>query len=244
MATGDQLDIFRRLKRNLVQWFGKNTITNSAQTSATPNLDALLFGLAKTESYIYSLITDLNLQTRIRTATGNNLDYISKDYLGTTLPRRAGESDTSFRNRILANLVQERATKAAMIAILTKLTGIAPTVIEGFDTGDTYAFDQNFYFDQNTGGYGWSKPYTAIIYATIPAPILTPFFGGYDISDLDASFWGGFGYDFEWNNAYYDPSQETIIISASDIIYAVENTKCYGTRMYLTIFPGGQQYDT
>src|SRR5579875_2392710 len=101
MAVGDQQDMFLRLKDNLVSWFG----------SDTPKLDALLMGCALTDSYIYQLIQDANLQTRIKTATGFYLDYASRDYFGTgllQLPRHAGENDASFRHRILSNLITEK----------------------------------------------------------------------------------------------------------------------------------------
>jgi hypothetical protein len=216
MATGDQNDIFNRLKDNLVPWFGNDT----------PNLDALLQGAAKTDNTIYNLITNANLQTRIRTATGDALDLISLDFFGGKLPRKPGENDVSFRTRILANLVQERATRRGMITVLTNLTGLEPAVVEGFSPFGIGAYDQTFYYD-NGYGYGWLEPYTAIIYAKKPQPTGFLGVGAYDVS--------GFGYDFYFNNAYIDLSQEIVFVSDQDIIDAIQATKPFGTYMYIYI---------
>lgn len=217
MATGDQNDIFKRLKSNLVPWFGESS----------PNVDALLQGTAKTDSTIYSLIADTSKQARIKTATGDALDLISLDYFGGALPRHPTENDSSFRSRILANLVQEKATRKGMITVLTNLTGRTPVVVEGWGTYAVGAYDQTLFYD--TGfGIGWLQPYTAIIYAY--RPIVQEFagVGAYDVS--------GFGYDFYFNNAYISLSQEIVFVSDQDIIAAIEATKPFGTYMYVSIF--------
>lgn len=217
MATGDQNDIFNRLKANLVPWFGQES----------PDADALLQGIAKTDSTIYSLIADTNQQARIKTATGDALDLISLDFFGGKLPRHPNENDVSFRNRILANLVQERATRKGMITVLTNLTGRVPLVIEGFNPYGVAAYDQTFYYDVGYG-YGWLQPYTAIIYAYRPQPEGFVGVGAYDVS--------GFGYDFYFNNAYVSIAEEIVFVSDQDIIDAIEQTKPYGTYMYVSIF--------
>lgn len=217
MATGDQNDIFNRLKANLVPWFGNDS----------PNVDALLQGGAKTDSTIYDLIADANSQCRIKTATGDALDLISLDYFAGNLPRRPEENDTSFRNRILANLIQERATRKGMITVLTNLTGRAPVVIEGFSPYGIGAYDQTLFYDVGYG-MGWLQPYTAIIYAYRPQREGFNGVGAYDIS--------GFGYDFYFNNAYISLLDEIVFVSDQDIIDAIEATKPYGTYMYVSIF--------
>lgn len=231
---GSQQDMFNRLKANLVNWFG----------SDTPVLDALLMGCAETDAYIYSLIVDSNLQTRVHTATGIYLDYISQDFFGDNLPRHPGETDDSFRNRILANLVQERATRAAMIQVLQNLTWFAPGVIEGFNTFDAGAYDTldpggGLYYD-NWKGYGWLEPYTAIIIVHIPEPS-APFFsvGGYDQPDNPSpGHYGGFGYDFNFNNAYVSLTQINPVVSVQDVLQVIQATKVFGTKMYVYIYQG------
>jgi hypothetical protein len=222
MATGDQKDIFNRLKDNLVPWFGNDT----------PNLDALLQGTAKTDNSIYNLITDTNLQTRIKTATGDALDLISLDFFGGKLPRKPDENDISFRTRILANLVQERATRKGMITVLENLTGSEPAVIEGCFPLGVGAFDQTFYYDAGFG-YGWLQPYSAIIYTKKPTP--TGFLGVGSYYDISSGSGSGFGYDYFFNNAYIDLSQEIIFVSDQDIIDAIQATKPFGTYMYIYI---------
>jgi len=216
MSTGDQSDIFNRLKNNLVPWFGQDS----------PNVDALLQGIAKTDSTIYALIGYANTQTRIKTATGDALDLISLDYFGGDLPRHPGENDASFRNRILADLVQERATRKGMYTVLKNLTGIAPIIIEGTYAGNVGFYDRSFFYD-SAYGYGWFGPYTAIIYAFSPAPTGFVGYGTYD--------GGGFGYDYSFNNAYVDLSQEIITVTNADIIAAIKATKVFGTLMYVYI---------
>lgn len=219
MAIGDQSDIFNRLNRNLIPLFGQDA----------PAKDALLQGIAKTDSTIYQLIENTNADARILTATGDALDLIALDYFGDLLTRNINENDTSFRNRILASLFQERATRKGMITVLTKLTGITPGVIEGANTQDIGAYDQSFFYDEY-GGLGWSQPYTAIIYAFTPKPQGLLYRGGYD----QASF-GGFGFDFQFNNSYVDLSEEILFVTAQDIINAIQQTKPYGTYMYIYI---------
>lgn len=127
MAVGDQNDIYNRFIQNLpIGWFGNEH----------PNLDAILQAFITTYYYQYNTqYLYLVAQQRIQTATGNNLDLISLDYLGNTLPRKPNESDDSYRLRILANVVQLKATRQAMIDVLTILTGHTPIVYEGWRDG-------------------------------------------------------------------------------------------------------------
>lgn len=231
MATGDQQDMFMRLKRMLSPWFGNNT----------PILDALLQGCASTDAFIYSLIEDANLQTRIKTATGYMLDYISQDYFGDQLPRHAYptiESDDNFRHRILVNLIPERATRNGLKNILFNLTGREPTLIEGFSLTDGGCYDATFFYD-NGYGYGFDStlnPYTGIIYAYLPLPQAFYAIGGYDNTSFTIPYGGWtFGYDFHANNAYVDINQEESSVTENDIIAAIRNNKVFGTRIYLYI---------
>lgn len=90
MATGDQTDIFRRIKALLPQWFSDNT----------PVLDALLRGFAYATAFVYVLIAYAARQTRIKTATDGWLDMIAADFsarrccasLGSPMHRLGGAS--------------------------------------------------------------------------------------------------------------------------------------------------------
>lgn len=129
MATGDQQDIYRRMRSQLPQWFGDE--------ATSPVLNGLLQGLAYALAYFYSLLAYGRLQTRIKTATDGWLDMIAADFFGSALLRAANQSDTSFRNRILINLFRERATRAGLIKVLKDLTGRVPTIIEPLRPLDT-----------------------------------------------------------------------------------------------------------
>lgn len=134
MATGDTQDFQSRLIQTLPRWFG--------DYASAPLISALLTGLATSAAFIYSLIAYLRLQTRIATATDGNLDMIAGDFFGTTLARRAGQTDANFRALILASLLRERGTRAGMLKILLDLTARVATIVEFTRPLDTGAVGQ------------------------------------------------------------------------------------------------------
>jgi hypothetical protein len=135
------IEIFLRLKGYLPKWFGNNT----------PIIDALMMGVAQVCYFIFTSIFYVQLQTRVRTATDNNLDLISQDYFGNNLPRGESENDFNFKQRILANLIPEGATRPAMIHVLTVLTGYAPVIFEPSNIQDAAAYRSNY------SGYGVAR---------------------------------------------------------------------------------------
>lgn len=67
---------------------------------------------------LQSLWEDLEyvkIQTRISTSTECFLDLAASDFFGGMLQRLPGENDATYRGRILANLLLEKATRAAMV---------------------------------------------------------------------------------------------------------------------------------
>src|ERR1700751_5577354 len=76
---------------------------------------ALIKTIADRLDYITQTQAYTKAQSRISTATDGNLDLIAFDYFGTTLKRNSGETDISFRARILANLFPEKATRKGVI---------------------------------------------------------------------------------------------------------------------------------
>lgn len=146
MATGDTPDIAARLRATLPpSWFPAPAAAGLPST--TPVLDAVLTGCANGWAYCYALLAYVRLQTRIATATDVWLDAIAVDYFGGALTRFVAEGDPAFSLRIRANLLPKRATRAAVIATLTALTGRVPLIFEPADTGDT-------------GGYGGAEART------------------------------------------------------------------------------------
>lgn len=124
MATGDNNDVFARLKSALPsRWFGSTADSVSV-------VDSLLAGIATGLSFVYSLYAYAKLQTRLLTATDGWLDMIAGDFFGSALQRKANQSDASFRANIIANMFRERGTRAAVVKVLTDITGRAPVIFE------------------------------------------------------------------------------------------------------------------
>lgn len=219
MATGDQGDFLSRIKSTLPTWF----------SDSTPILDALLAGLSQAWANIYALYLYAQLQTRIKTATDGWLDLIAGDFFGTRILRRANQTDASFRAMIIANLFRERATRAALIQVLTELTGRAPVVIEPQRPADTDAYGVPT-TGYGVAGYYGSKllPSQAFLIAYRPATAGIPNIAGY--SNAPA--------------AYGTPSQGGMYGSLSmiqgqvtdaDIYAAIDSVKPVGTVIWTTI---------
>lgn len=165
MAIGDTDDIVGRLKALLpAGWFA----------GETPVLDAVLAGLADKWAWVFSLTEYARAQARIRTATGSWLDLAARDFFGAHVARLTNEGDTAYRARILANLLPERATRAALIAVVTALTGRAPWVFEPAHTGDTGGYGNGAVAWSGmaygaAGGWGsLSHPFQAFVVAYRP----------------------------------------------------------------------------
>ena len=121
MAIGDNNDMLARLRFELPPWFNNDS---------SPILDAVLYGWGATWAFIYSLYAYAKLQTRILTATDGWLDLIAGDFFGNGLLRYTGQSDSSYRSRIVASIFRERATRYAITKICQDITGRTPIVIE------------------------------------------------------------------------------------------------------------------
>ncbi|MBN3811707.1 hypothetical protein [Paraburkholderia sp. Ac-20347] len=123
MATGDQNDIISRLQTYLPRgWFG--------DWSESPIVGAVLTGVASVFAVTYTLIMFIWAQTRLATSSGGWIDIWAADFFGGNLPRKSNESDASYIARIKVALFQQKATRPAMISVLTQLTGRAPIIFE------------------------------------------------------------------------------------------------------------------
>lgn len=224
MAIGDQVDMQSRIRRLLpVQWFPDDA----------PILSAVLSGIASVKSFLYELIGYAQLQARIRTATGGWLDLVAIDFFGTDALRRAGQSDTSFRAVILANLFRERATRRALISVLTDLTGVAPSVFEPSRVQDTGAYRAPSLGYGVAGGYGsLLLPYQAFVSASRPAGSGIPSVAGYGIPS------GGYGVPSRAEYASIGDVEDAV--TDADIYAAVDGVKPVGTIMWVRIGSGTQ----
>jgi hypothetical protein len=144
--TGDQSDFQSRIRSVLpTDWF----------PDSAPVLDALLFGLGAAWAQIYSLLQYVKAQTRLATATDVWLDVIAWDFFGESMMRGAGESDSSFRQKIRRSLFREKATRWGVGSALADLTGRAPTIFEPSRPADTGGYSTILSADVGGGvGYG------------------------------------------------------------------------------------------
>ena len=145
-VTISQSDVTTRLLNQMPRgWFDQSTKTLLA---------ALLIGPASALSWAYSLWAYAKLQTRITTATDGYLDLVALDFFGGTLGRFPSETDTNYRTRILALLLHPGGTRAAMVKVITALTGVAPTIMEPANPIDTGCYNGPYL------GYGVAGAYS------------------------------------------------------------------------------------
>ena len=160
-SVGTQADIFIRLQLLMPPgWFA---------LGATPIRDALLTGIANALAFCFSLFAYLRLQTRIATATDGFLDLIAFDFFGTKLPRGPNQTNASYRSNIQANLFPKRNTRAAIIGVLTQITGRVPQVFEPTRPADTGGLNSGTFALGAAGGLGsLAYPYQAFVTAFRP----------------------------------------------------------------------------
>lgn len=225
MATGDQADIYSRLRQALPPWFSGDQ---------NPTLDAVLYGIAYALAFVYDLIAFTRLQTRIATATEGWLDMIAADFFGDKLPRGQGQNDVSYRAAIIARLFREAGTRKAIHDVLLQITGIEPRIIEPTRPADTGAYSL-------LGGYGLSGaygslvlPYQAFVTAYRPPTQGVPYVAGYNIPA------GGYGVgEIEWA-----PAANIHSVKDADIYAAVDAVKPLGTIVWMNISDGGKTVNT
>jgi hypothetical protein len=223
MATGDQTDIFSRLKALLpTGWFGSRADTPD-------DADGVMTGAANALAFVYSLYGYARKQTRIATATDGWLDMIAADFFGTALLRKTGQSDDSYRAAINARLLREKGTRNAVTIALTALTGRTPTIIEPTRPADTGAYGVPTSGYGVAGSYGsLSLPYQAFVIAYRPHSAQgIANVAGYGISTA------GYG-EASWGE-YAKLSDATGGVLDSDIFAAVAAVKPAGTIVWTAI---------
>jgi hypothetical protein len=229
--VGSQADMANRIQAvQPTGWFS---------SSQTPILSGLLAGLGSIWSSLWNLLTYVSAQTRISTATDINLDIISSDFLGTSLPRRSGETDASFRTRIKANIFQPMATRAAVSRALTALTGAAPTIFEPRNANDTGGWGKAGAVVNTglaygyAGGYGSYKlPFQAFIATALPQVTGTIGVQGYGSAATPfANVIGAYGS----GAIEYDSGAAVLLATSDDEIYSTVNAvKPVGTILWIT----------
>jgi hypothetical protein len=177
MATGDQADFVNRLAGLLpASWFEPGAGNN-------PVRDAELSGAAANLSWIYSLYSYTLLQTRIATATGVWLDRIAWDFFGPNFARHQGETDSSFRVRLKAEILRPRQTRAAILIMLQELTGYTGKVQEPWNPYDWGGYGEGVCGYGVAAGYGsLSFPNQILVQATRPNGDGIPNVAGYGMT--------------------------------------------------------------
>jgi hypothetical protein len=213
MATGDSADIVSRVRKTIPRrWF----------RWAAPIRDAILGGLADAAANCYSFYQYAKLQTRIATATGPFLDLIAYDFLGRNLPRN-GLPDPTYRALIVATILQQRVTRAAMVAILTKLNGSAPWIFEPWNTGDTGAWSNS---TQKYGTMGYGVGHGGWGNMNMPGQVLMQIKRGAPSGVPNVAGWGspigGWGKgSIEW----IGPSIEQVGLTDAQIYQVINQTR-------------------
>lgn len=211
VSTGDADDMLSRLRDALPRgWFPLHA----------PVLDVVLTSGAWSSAWLYMLIDHARAQMRLGTATGNNLEMIAFDFFGDTLPRRESETDDAYRARVTRELFRPRATRPAMVAILTELTGVAPRILEPQRPADTLVYGRTAY---GRGRYGsYRLPYQCFIEVTRPVSNGVARIRGYRR--------GAYGH-----TPYSSRAEAFTYISDDDIYAAIARTKAEGTICWTRI---------
>lgn len=209
MATGDKADMSSRLALLMPNgWF---TVGLSSLR------DAVLAGAASALSFAYQLLAYVQLQTRIATATDGFLDMISGDFFGTTLVRASGQTDASFRARIISSLFRERGTRNAVSIVLTQLTGRAPLIFEPMRPADTGAYGIGAGYGAG-GAYGsMLLPMQAFVTAFRPHGTGVPSVAGYGSPSA--------GYSLGSQAEYAALSMVQGALTDADIYAAIESVR-------------------
>lgn len=227
MTTGDSADIVSRVKRLIPnRWFAY----------LAPYRDAILGGLADLAARSYSFIAYARSQSRLATAYGIWLDILSYDFLGRALVRN-GTADDVFRAVIQATILQERVTRAGMIAAIQKLTGFTPFVFEPWNTFDTGAYSGSrasgavqygsMGYGVGQGGYGnMQLPAQVFMNVTRGAGSGIPGVGGYT---NNISGWG------VGKIEYAGPLSEQSGVTNVLIYQMINMTKPTGSTMWVAI---------
>jgi hypothetical protein len=221
MATGDQQDIFTRIKGTLPvkAWFA----------DSTPLLDATLQGVAYLLAYAYSVYAYARQQTRILTATDGFLDVIASDFFGATIQRKTGQSDTSFRATILANIFREKATRKSIAFAVTQITGNAPVVLEPLRPVDTGAYGVAAYT-----GYGVAGMYGSML---LPLQSFVVAYRGVANGPAKLAGYGSVtgAYTTPSSADYLSAAQAASAIGDADIYAAIEATRPAGSQVWVSI---------
>lgn len=199
-------------------------------------LYSILSAAGNHEVFIQSILQYAFNACRIQTATDTELDLASQDFFGTSLPRNTGESDSSYRQRILSNLLLEKVTKQSVANAIFNATGTEPRIIEPWCPNDTGSFDNLSFFDvdtaQNPGLWG-DESLNNQVFIQAALPYQTTSSGGFVGFDTNQGFDSG--------NSFWFDAPETIFVSDNFLDDLINNYVAAGItvwrKYFLNTFP-------
>lgn len=215
--TGDQADLYGRLKRLLPPWFGRE--------DDSPVVGAFVQGVAAVLSYLYSLYAYAKLQTRFATMSGGWLDLGSGDFFGATLPRFGGEPDASYSRRIRLEVLRPRNTRTAIDRAVFDLTGNHPAIYEAWRPMDCGALGDPSFTLGFAGQLGSAG-------ARFQVQITTPAPAGFGIPNRPG--WGDPAGGLEGTFSLADPAD--VIANGptpTDVLNALERVRTAGRTYYV-----------
>lgn len=218
--VGTTPDMVSRIRATLAPWF--------PDPAQAPVLTSILTAQADLFAFIYQYLAFAKLQTRISSATGGWLDLIAWDFFGARFARRGAplELDASFRPRLLQEILRPRATRAAVLQMLSDLTGNTAIVREPWNTGDMGSYRTG------TMGYGMGLGYGSLAFPDqIFVDAYRPVGGGIPVVAGYGSYSGGYGVG---ELAYIDMSQVTGLTDA-EIFARVAQTVAAGITAWVDI---------
>ena len=220
---GDQSDSFWRLRAMLPGgWFPATAANADGSPIIATAIEALLWGAASLVAFSYSLLMYVKSQVRVRSAEKGMLDVIAGDFFGNDLPRGVGETDESYRIRIRLALFRRRATRPALISLLTSLTGIPPTVVEPMSPADCGGYGISRFGYGGPGAYGsMLQPYQAFVTVYRPRSIGVANMPGYGMVPA------GYGMRGQWVRA-----ADLTPVSDASLYAAVASVAPAGTKIW------------
>lgn len=215
--TGDQDDIYARLRRLMPPWFGNE--------DDSPVVVAALQGAAWSLAFVYSLFQFAKLQTRIATSIGGWIDLASADYFGDQLRRFGFENDTSYSRRVRLEILRDRNTRNGIDRAVFDLTGNHPSIYEAFRPADCGGWGLPVFALGYTGAWG-SFGAAAEVIITTPAP------KGYGIPNRPG-----------WNDTHggvgdtFSLADDTDVVAngptQADVLKALERVRTAGLLYYV-----------
>jgi len=150
----------------------------------------------------------------------------------TTQQTISNESDSSFSNRIVQEILRPRQTRAAISQMVEDLTGTAPQIQEAWNP-----YDWGCYGNPAGGcGYGIGRGYGSLkypnqVFITVlePAGVGIPNVGGYGAANYGAYGVAGAAY------VYSDLSQIIGAVTNSEIYARIKDTIAAGTIAWVSI---------